>query len=334
MRVAGRGGEPYHLPCLSDSAGSPSSLVPAPTAAQSLWSVLCDPDSLEPLRREGDELVSPGGKRWPIVRGIPRFVPSDQYVGSFSFEWNTHKTTQLDMHTGATASEESLREKTGLSPDQVRGKLILDAGVGAGRYADVLSRWGARVVGVDLSYAVEAAYQNVGDRPQVLVSQADIFKLPFAPATFDLIVSIGVLHHTPDTKAAFLRLVPLLKPGGEICIWVYPPTHHFLLRQHWVPFVRHLRPEWFHTWCRWFVPLVKRHPRSPLVRYAQQFFECSNQHLGLENDILDTFDGYSPYYHGVHGTEEVLGWFREAGLTEVHSFPAVTAVRGRRPASG
>ena len=54
-------------------------------------------------------------------------------------------------------------EKTGFTPDDLRGKLVLDAGVGAGRYADVISRWGTDVVGVDLSFAVEAAARNVGE---------------------------------------------------------------------------------------------------------------------------------------------------------------------------
>ncbi len=42
------------------------------------------------MRRSGDALVRPDGKSWPIVGGVPRFVASDSYAASFSFEWNTH----------------------------------------------------------------------------------------------------------------------------------------------------------------------------------------------------------------------------------------------------
>ena len=45
--------------------------------------------------------------------------------------------------------------------------------------------------------------------------------LPFADGAFDVVYSIGVLHHTPDTKWAFLSLSRLVKPGGRIAIWVY-----------------------------------------------------------------------------------------------------------------
>ena len=48
-----------------------------------------------------------------------------------------------------------------------------------------------------------------------------MFKLPFAPESFDYIYSIGVLHHTPDCEQAFKGLPRLLKPGGRIAIWLY-----------------------------------------------------------------------------------------------------------------
>ena len=82
-------------------------------------------------------------------------MASDTYVGSFSFEWNRHRKTQLDDAT-SRESEETFREKSGLRPEDIAGRLVLDVGCGMGRFADVVSRWGGRVVGVDLSLAVEA----------------------------------------------------------------------------------------------------------------------------------------------------------------------------------
>src|SRR5205085_7118608 len=118
------------------------------------------------LRCEGEELTTPdGAHRYPIVRNIPRFVANDLYVDSFSFEWNVHKRTQLDTYRQDQSSTDVFQQKTGLTPEQVRGKLVLDAGVGAGRFTDTLTRWGAKVVGIDLSYAVDAAHEHFGDPP-------------------------------------------------------------------------------------------------------------------------------------------------------------------------
>ncbi len=298
-----------------------------------MWSrvepILCDPQSGEALAREGDWLVSRRA-RYPVVRGIPRFVAGDRYAGSFSFEWYAHARPQLDSFRGDDASERQFRLKTGFAPEDLAGKLVLDAGVGAGRFADVASRWGADVVGVDLSYAVQAARANFERRGNVFLAQADIGALPFRPASFDAIFSIGVLHHTPDAHAFFRKLVPLLKPGGTLAVWVYPPDHDYLVRRAWVRFVNKLPPRLFYQWCRWFVPWAQRRLDDPRIGLLRRLFPFSSQGLGIENDILDTFDGYSPRYHALHAPEEVEGWFREAGLADIRR-PSDwrTCVRGR-----
>src|SRR5262249_40745818 len=142
------------------------------------------------------------------------------YAGNFGFEWNLHSDTQLDDQR-SDESEHTFRNKTGFTREQLRGKRVLDVGCGMGRFSDVASRWGATVVGIDLSRAVDAAQRNVGGRPNVHIAQADVFELPFRAETFDFIFSIGVLHHTPDTRKAFDNLPGLLRRGGTIAIWLY-----------------------------------------------------------------------------------------------------------------
>ncbi len=338
-------------------AGTPSTPVPEPAPSASLhaesvrdekpaggrdsvpfalseWIELfrC-PRCRDRLARDGEDLACPAGHRFPVIRDIPRFVESDAYVRSFSREWNTHDTTQLDSHHQTSITEDTLRTKTGLTPSDVAGKLVLDAGVGSGRFAEVLARWGARVVGVDLSLAVEAARRNLATESSVCIAQADIGHLPFAPATFDLIVSIGVLHHTPDTRRSFEALVPLLKPGGTIAIWVYPNEASYATRAVWIPYTSRIPEDAFYDWCRWLIHLSHRHAGSRALGFLWDAFPYSRQGLGLEWDVLDTFDGYSPRYHGIHSPDEVMGWFRSAGLAEVREAgPVHTSVRGARSA--
>jgi SAM-dependent methyltransferase len=297
-----------------------------------LLSVLACPACGRRLLQDRDALRCDCGRRYPIVRGVPRFVPDDGYVGSFSFEWNTHNRTQLDSARGDTMSRDTLLQKTGLDEAQLRGRLVLDAGVGTGRFSEVMADMGARTVGVDLSLAVEAAHGNLGHRDDVLIAQADIGRLPFAPETFDVIVSIGVLHHTPDTKQHFEALVPLLKRGGTIAIWVYPDEGDYRIRNHWIPWTNKIPARMFYEWCRWFVPFVHARKGSRIQSLAARLFPYSQQSYGVENDILDVFDGYSPRYHGIHSPREVIGWFEAAGLVDVREAgPVHTSVRGRKP---
>ena len=89
------------------------------------------------------------GREFPFVDGVLRFVDAQDYAGSFGFQWLKHDRTQLD---GAMShrSELDFMEKTGLGPEDFAGKVVLDVGCGMGRYAEVITRWGAYVVGIDL----------------------------------------------------------------------------------------------------------------------------------------------------------------------------------------
>lgn len=276
-------------------------------------------------------LASPGGARYPIVRGIPRFVESDLYVKNFSLEWTVHKTTQLDS-AQRQESQRTFAERIGFTREELAGRLVLDAGTGMGRYSDVATRLGAEVIGMDLSLAVESAADNLRDRANYHVGQADIFRLPFAPGTFDFIFSMGVLHHTPDCRGAFERLVPLLKPGGEIAIWVYAwQGFHSVRSNFWRAFSTHLPPKTLYRLIKRGLPVWERGLRLPLVGKAFKIIPTSG-HPDPEWRVLDTFDWYSPRYQSKHRWEEVEEWFRAAGLVDVRRMGFPVAVRGRKPA--
>lgn len=273
------------------------------------------------------------GATFPVLAQVPRFVAEELYSESFGFQWNRFARTQLDSASGTTRSRETFEQKTGWSLGDLRGKRVLDAGCGMGRFAEVCANAGAEVHAVDLSTAVEAAFQNLGHRPNVRLYQADIMNLPFPEESFDFIYSIGVLHHTPNTKAAFLRLPPLLKPGGAIAIWVYSKT----LRSLWgSEILRKLTPSLSKSWLlqasRIAIPLYHIH-RVPLVGTVTSHVLPTSMHPEPEWRWLDTFDWYSPTFQWKHTYEEIEGWFREAGLTKIRRGEFPVSVRGIQPGS-
>jgi SAM-dependent methyltransferase len=307
---------------------------------------------------------------YPIKNGIPRFVSSEAYTSSFGFEWKRWRRTQFDT-TSRKSSEIAFTASTGVRPDTLAGKLVLDAGCGSGRYMDVVARSGAEVVGVDLSLAVEVAQENLGHLPNCHFIQADLFHLPFLPDSFDFFYSIGVLHHTPSTRQAFEHLVRTLKPSGEAAIWVYPRKRltetlqyfpdrvnevlaldvNFRIPTKQASFVRRTAPllDWvmetsssiervFTTRLpsRWLYGLC--HVAIPLyyVYRIPIFFPLRLvTKIAMDPDpewrVLDTFDWYSPRYQWKHTYPEVRTWFEEAGLQEVELLPRPVAVRGRKP---
>ena len=278
-----------------------------------------------------------GGHRFPVVGGVPRFVSPSSYADSFGYQWTTFRRTQLDDDDRAE-SEQTFAEKTGLTPDDVRGRSVLDVGCGMGRFSDVVARWGARtVVGVDLSRAVEAAVENLSPYPGAAIVQGDAADPPFREGSFDMVFSIGVLHHTPSTARSLAAVARLVRPGGTLAVWVYAARlrrTHFgseILR----PLTSRLPEDRLLKIVRWTVPKMDRlHARlpGPISQMTRVALPTSGHH-DREWRILDTFDWYSPRYQWKHTDEEVTGWFRRLGFTDLWVGPVPASVRGKRPGS-
>jgi len=277
------------------------------------------------------------GREYPLVDGVLRFVDAQDYAGSFGFQWLKHNRTQLD--TGMSRrSELDFIEKTGLGPEDFAGKLVLDVGCGMGRYAEVITRWGAHVVGIDLSRAVEAAARNLADREATII-QADVFKLPFAPESFDMIYSLGVLHHTPDCEKAFKSLPRLLKPGGSIAIWLYSAYNPwYRASDFYRKYTRKMKPTTLHRLCKAAIPIyhiyngIRKVPLlgRPISGSLRMIFPMSYD-SDPEWRVLDTFDWYSPWYQSKHTYEEVFRWFESCGLEDLHVANVQISVRGTAP---
>lgn len=107
------------------------------------------------------------------------------------------------------------------------GKRGLDAGCGYGRHMFHAARFGARMVGLDFSRAIERARDVTATLDHVRVVQGDIARPPFRPGAFDFVYSLGVLHHLRDPEAGFRALLPLVRPGGAAFIWVYSKSRGF-----------------------------------------------------------------------------------------------------------
>ena len=274
-------------------------------------------------------LRCPGcGRDYPIVAGVPRFVDTGAYASSFGRQWHWFRRVQLDSMSGRSESEKTLAATTGWTEEDYRGRLVLDAGVGAGRFAEVVADKGGDVVGVDLSRAIDAAYQNIGHRPNVHLVQADIFAMPFRDGTFDLAYSVGVLHHTPDTAGAFARVAAAVRRGGAMAVYLYArygPSHRFS------DAIRVLTTRLPFSVLRALsaaaIPLYYAY-KLPGVGGVLRIVAPISLHPDWRWRWLDTFDWYSPRYQWKHLYPEVFRWFRANGFGDVEVFDEPIRMRG------
>lgn len=359
--------------------------------ADSLFSLLRCPACQSPLERQpldgGDALLrSTCGLWFPVVAGIPRI-----FVGELRAIYSTDFPDFLARHRlpseggSAAASAEAraklaTRESFGFEwthfsemlpewDDNARfyfepiggaptlaGALVLEGGCGKGRHTYHAVKAGARVVAVDFSRAIDVAAHNCreldGER---LFVQADLMALPFAPATFDLAFSFGVLHHLPAPEAGFRKLVALVRPGGRILVYVYhalegEPIKQAILRA--VTAVRRVTVRMPHrallpatTALGWALYAGVVTPYKLLSRFAATRALADKMPLRIYADypvrviVNDQFDRFSAPIENRYRRDEVEGWLARAGLEQTqiragYGWRAVGTVGRHEPASG
>lgn len=177
---------------------------------------LVSPTDGSALRAGKDALVDASGRMFPVVNGIPRFVDAQNYAESFGVQWNTFEKTQLDSYTGLPLSEERLARCLRGELANVNGKRVLEAGSGAGRFTEILLKYGAVLDSFDYSAAVEANARNNGAAPDLTIVQADVRKPPFRRQSYDYVICLGVVQHTPSPEETIAALFDMVKPGGAL----------------------------------------------------------------------------------------------------------------------
>src|SRR5262249_42396340 len=289
-------------------------------------------------------------RRYPIEKGVPRLVKVADDVAEvcrrFSFQWLSRWHGKFegercygfndDIYIGWVKEQLECRRV----PEP--GEWLLDAGCGSGEKTQGLARKcpEENVVGLDLgdeSLGQEMA--QFGDRPNLDYVQGNIMAPPLKDRAFDAGMSLGVLHHTNNTREAFAKFRRLLKEETTCVIWIYPT--------YWEG------PEWRMPYVgRDFITLGQGY-RLPtgLLRFiahaiviglypiVQFFFKKCYRRIGRDlpffrvdsmtrkepynAQVFYCFDTLLPRYQWRHKIKEVEDWVVEEGLDPIghcHSF--------------
>lgn len=297
----------------------------------------------ECFRREWREgvLLCGAGHEYPIREGIPELLPAERDAGKsrtaevFGYEWLRYRVELPEEERTIFLAE------TQTPPSEFKNRLVLDAGCGMGRFTRIAAELGGEVVALDLSPAVQALSSQAENFPHLHPVRGDLLQPPFRAQSFDLIYSLGVLHHTPDTRTALHALAPLLKPGGTIAFWVYGRAgkyqdfrsnplepirarffadHPYLHFPYWAGvrareaasdflrfFTTRLPAPLLYYLCLFLVPLGV----LPLLKYF-----TFSVHPDWRVRWQENFDWLSPPFQFKHTKEEVRGWLAELKLVE------------------
>ena len=103
--------------------------------------------------------------------------------------------------------------------DTFQGKTVLEAGCGGGQHSSFVAKYCEKLVAVDLN-SVEVAKSRNREYTNITFLEEDIATMDLE-IRFDLVFSVGVVHHTDNPDRTVRNLIRHLKPGGRLILWVY-----------------------------------------------------------------------------------------------------------------
>jgi ubiquinone/menaquinone biosynthesis C-methylase UbiE len=230
-------------------------------------------------------------------------------------------------------STNRLNRCLGKFKDSLSGKVVLEAGCGAGRFTEVLLEKGARLVSSDLSSAVEVNQENCPLSDHHIIIQADINDMPYADESFDIVICLGVIQHTPNSEETIANLFRLVKKGGTLIIDHYTFSKSYYLRLA-VFYRRYLKNKtaaetipYTEKLVKLFLPWHKRFANykllsvllnriSPVISYYKVFPEFNEQQQE-EWALLDTHDSLTDWHKNFRTRQQITQTLKNLGAINI-----------------
>lgn len=252
---------------------APIAIPPRPTSVARPSLAFADPESGIPLETCGESLINPitGASLASIIPAhgvpIPRFVDhTGGYAATFGWQWKRWRDTLSDAANSDDHRYKLILERTHFGNYDLRGKTLLECGCGAGNDTDALAALPlAEIHAFDLSPAVEEAaplaarLAKDSTAPRLILSQADIMRIPYPDRAFDVVFCHRVLQHTPDPAAALRAICRKVKPGGLLFAHCYLDSplmrRHYRHKLRWL--AKRLPPALVVAWLNLTAPILR-----------------------------------------------------------------------------
>ena len=306
-----------------------------------------DPITNDPLEETETHLIN-NDRKYPIINGIPKFVqensdePQYDIEKCFSYQWTESDFGQPDKFSDDDIKKDVI-ETMDLTDDDLslfNDKIVLDVGVGSGASSRLWAPRAKEFHGVDIGNGVYRAKNTLNNSVEnPILSHSDLHHLPYPDESFDLIVSNGVLHHTPSTKNALKSVYPKLKKGGLIIFYIYKvktplrefsddyirnliskmsPDEAFEANKSITKLAESLHNQKINITIPEDVPLLGfKKGEYDLQRFIYQniFKLFWKESMGFYESNMENFDWYYPKYSWRHTEKEIREWCSEFNLS-------------------
>jgi SAM-dependent methyltransferase len=281
----------------------------------------CPCDCGGSLTDAGEFLVSSGcGRRFAVTDGIPQLYwphdsagdPGDVTERVKAFYEETPFPNYDEHESARSLIDKARKGRYARQLDEAipYNASVLEVGCGTGQLTNFLGISCRSVIGADLclnSLRLANTFRRDHALDRIRFVQANLFRLPFGPGSFDVVLCNGVLHHTSDPFGGFKRLVPLVRPGGHIVVGLYNRYGRLMMDSRRTLF------RMTGGAARWVDPYLRTVPMSE--GKSEAWFA----------------DQYLHPHESKHTVDEVLDWFADTGLEFVRGVPSVSGNDNTEP---
>jgi len=227
---------------------------------------------------------------------------------SFTKEWGIFN---YEVDKTWDADEEAMLNRflkeTDETINSLKGKIIFDAGCGNGLLNSLLAANGIENIGMDFSNSIEKAYAE-NQYSNAYFIQGDVQFPPTVFNYFDIVHSSGVLIATNNTELSFSCIVPIVKDGGKLSVWLY---HH---RKNIIHNLFNAIRKTTSKLPLQFQYYLYRTTIFPVSYIVKKFKKNKQNNREMMINILDWF---SPEFRWEHSEQEATIWFYKRGYNKI-----------------
>jgi SAM-dependent methyltransferase len=257
-----------------------------------------------------------------MPNGLPE-LGEKSIQSTFTDEWNCVQDNELSFLYSIDELKSIERNVLlkWIENSQEKINNVLDIGCGIGHESVALQEVtnNSEMFAIDLNFAMLKSGEVFKSRPRFHMIIASLFHLPLKPASFDLVYSQGVIHHTFSTVKAFKSIASYVRHGGHLTIWIYGLGDHLARLNDLGPLV-----------CVVYIaecilrPLISISPKilrdiffGALAIVCHPVIKMKVNHKAkwrLDNTRHSVRDWLSHKYVHRHSYNEVFEWFENRGF--------------------
>lgn len=208
--------------------------------------------------------------------------------------------------------------------DDFIGKSVLECGCGSGQHTGFVAPYAKSVTVVDLN-TIDIAEKNNKNFDNIEFIEEDIITMDLKKE-FDIVFSIGVVHHTGDPDECVKNLIRHLKPGGRLILWVYSEEGNFLVIKLVEPFRKLLLARLDRNKVLFisriitallYIPIYSLY-LLPLEFLPYYDYFRNFRKLSFSRNLLNVFDKLNAPQVDFISEERVKKWFGEDLFENIH----------------